>query len=291
MKDNYSENLKATCDAKIIKHILTERLDNAVIKEKMYRILYEASMSDDVNMDTDLIDECIQTLDIIDGNESYLTEEEKLIFLQGLDEKYRHYRKMQRKGKIRKVVGQISACFLTIFIMSSVVANAFGYNLMQKMLSWGKETLNLLIREQSDVEAGHNISYKIVDSNVENILRDIEPKPLLPQWLPDGFIYQDSERVERQSNTNIILYYEDAKNRVIILDYVLYNSNRQIKEFAFEKDENKVEIYEKSNIKHYIFRNLDQVQVIWDDINGAYNIHGDISVEDMKKIINSIYGG
>lgn len=91
-----------------------EKSDKAVIKEKMYRILYEASMSDDVNMDTDLIDECIQPLDLIDGDESYLAEEEKLIFLQGLNEKYRHHQKMQRKRKIIKVTGQISACFLLL---------------------------------------------------------------------------------------------------------------------------------------------------------------------------------
>lgn len=97
MKDNYSENLKANCDAEIIKHILTEKLDDTVIKEKMHRILYETSMSDDVNMDTELIDECILTLDLIDGNESDLAEEKKLVFLRGLNGKYRHYRKMQRK--------------------------------------------------------------------------------------------------------------------------------------------------------------------------------------------------
>lgn len=291
-EDKYSENEQTRSDGEIIRHILMESTAATAVKDKMYRLLYEASMSDDKNIDTDLIDECIQTLDLIENKTSYLPEEQKQALLQSLNEKCRHQQKIQRKRKIIKAVGRIAACFLIASIMSSVVVSAFGYNLMHVIVSWGKETFNLGILGQPGIETGDDMGYRIVDSNVENVLKDVEPKPLLPQWLPDGFIFQDAEKLDRQSNTNILLYYADTTKREIVLDFSIYKSdNLPVKESLFEKDENEVEIYEKNNMKHYIFQNIGQVQAVWNDSRVVYNIHGDVSVEEIKKIINSMYGG
>ncbi|MGS0764391.1 DUF4367 domain-containing protein [Syntrophomonas curvata] len=49
--------------------------------------------------------------------------------------------------------------------------------------------------------------------------------------------------------------------------------------------------YDKNNIPHYIFQNLDQMQAVWVNANIIYNVTGDVSADEMKKIIGSMNGG
>lgn len=115
---------------------------------------------------------------------------------------------------------------------------------------------------------------------------------MLPVWVPEGFTFKYAEKVVRASNTIIILYYTDSENGTVIFDMTVYNANNQVNSnSSFEKDESELQIYEKNDIKHYIFQNINQIQAVWSNSNIVYNISGDVSVEEMKKIINSMYGG
>lgn len=116
-------------------------------------------------------------------------------------------------------------------------------------------------------------------------------KPLLPEWVPDGFSFKYAEKFIRPDNTNVLLYYQDKSNKVIVFDLNIYNSNKSVTNISFEKDDSLVEIYEKSNMKHYILKNLGQVQAVWENSNILYNLSGDASADEIKKIIDSMYGG
>lgn len=62
-------NFNAISHKDIIKTILLEKENDVAVKDKMYRILYKASLADEVNMDTYLIDECVKTIGLLDGDE------------------------------------------------------------------------------------------------------------------------------------------------------------------------------------------------------------------------------
>lgn len=116
----------------------------------------------------------------------------------------------------------------------------------------------------------------------------------MPKWVPDNFAFKYAEKFSRPDNTNILLYYQDSANKVIVFDLMIYDDkeNHKTKEnINFEKDNNLVEIYEHDNVNHYILQNLGQVQAIWNKSDVVYNISGDVSVAEMKKIINLMYGG
>ncbi len=293
-KPNTSHPPNTNSDKEIIKKILSEKESDASAKDKMYRILYEASSVDNVNMDTDLIDECVKTIDLLEGNEEHLSEEKMKEMQQNIDQKFKEWQNTQHRKSIKKKIIQIAACFIFIFFTTSVVASAFGHNFINLAIDWGKETFHFSSQDQSKLpNNGDNVSERIINHDIEMIFADIQPRPSLPEWLPEDFVFKYAEKFNRIGSTNIILYYEhDTNDKIIIFDFDIYMDNKLPEiDTAFEKDENLVEIYERNSIEHYILKNIDQVQAVWSNFNIVYHVSGDVLVEEMEKIIDSLYGG
>lgn len=277
-------------DKEIIKKILLEKESDAIAKDKLYRLLYEASLADDINMDTDLINECVKTIDLIEGNEEYLPEEKIKTMRQNVDRKYRDWQRNNWRSETKKRAVQIAASFVVLLFASSVVANAFGLNVLQLVARWGNDTFNF--SSQNQEKKIQNAADRESFSSIDEVFEDISPKPILPKWMPDGFTFKYAEKFTRSDSTNVLLYYENTTNKAIIFDFNVYSADHiATTDTDYEKDDNLVEIYERSNVKHYILGNLDQVQAIWSNLNVVYNISGDLSESDIKKIIDSMYGG
>ncbi|MGB4438521.1 MAG: hypothetical protein WBJ13_04700 [Sedimentibacter sp.] len=76
MNDSGKFNTKSNKD--IISKILSEEESDAQALEKMYKMIEEASAADDLTMDTDLIDECIKTIGLLErGQENIPLEKLK----------------------------------------------------------------------------------------------------------------------------------------------------------------------------------------------------------------------
>ena len=278
-------------DKEIIRKILSEKESDADVKDKMYAILYEASSADEATMDTDLIDECVKTLDLIEGRKEYLDPEKMQAMRHKVDQRYKDLLRAQRKHRLKKLLAQSAVGLILVFFMSSAVASALGYNLVQTMVDWGKETFHLSAQNQPNVQNNaQNVFDKKNYSNVEDVLQDVAAKPLLPQWVPDGFAFKYAEKFVRLDNTNIVLYYENSAHKIIVFDFEIYTEQTSA-DASFEKDDSMVEVYEKNSIQHYIFQNIERVQAVWSSSNVIYNVSGDVSADEMKKIIDSMNGG
>ena len=87
-KTTQSFLLNSGSDKEIIKKILAEKESDAVVRDKMYGILFEVSLADDTIMDTDLIDECVKTIALIEGHEEHLSPEAIKTMRLKVDQKY-----------------------------------------------------------------------------------------------------------------------------------------------------------------------------------------------------------
>ncbi len=283
------DSLDVISDKEIIRMILSEKESDVLVKEKLYRILYEASAVDEVSMDTDLIDECIKAINLIEGKEEYLSEEKMKTMRQNVDQAYKEWQSSQHKTLVGKRIAQVAAAFILIFFTSSTVASALGYNLFQSVVNWGKDTFNLSTQSQPVEEGNSNVAEMKTYSSIQEVIKDIPVKPLLPQWVPEGFAFKYGETFKLQNHSKALLYFQEDSGKVIVFDLSIYAEGEQaVADTNFEKDENLVEVYEKDNIKYYILRNLGQTQAIWSHNNTVYNISGDISADELIKIIDSM---
>jgi hypothetical protein len=129
-------------------------------------------------MDTDLIDECVKAIDLIEGHEGRLDQERIKAMRQKVDQKYKDWLKVQRKRKLKKLLVQSAAGLILVFFMSSAVASALGYNLIQIVADWGKDTFHLSAPNQSNGQDGNNnVADRKIYGSIDDVLQDVAVKP------------------------------------------------------------------------------------------------------------------
>ena len=109
----------------------------------------------------------------------------------------------------------------------------------------------------------------------------------IPTWIPDGY---ELERIDVHLNPMQNVYfaqYENGKKTLVIT----VRSYLGIEPEKIEVKEDLVEIYEESGMEYYIFQNDVQLRALWvKDSNECY-ISGELSMEEIKNMINSIGKG
>lgn len=143
------------------------------------------------------------------------------------------------KGSIYKSYQKFAVLLL---FTSSVVANAFGLNILQLVVHCGNHTFNLSTQNHSFKNSADRKTY----SSIDEVFEDTSSKPLLPRWLPNDFTFKYAEKFTRSENTNILLYYEDSNNKAIVFDLIVYGDlHNSATDTDYEKDDNLVEVYKK----------------------------------------------
>ena len=92
--------------------------------------------------------------------------------------------------------------------------------------------------------------------------------------------------------TELRIHYKNGQTRELItFTYNVYNSIASGTMTAFEKDANALEEYFVGDVTHYIFENLGKYIAVWNQNNIECAISGDVSLTELKEMLNSIYGG
>lgn len=168
---------------------------------------------------------------------------------------------------------------------AAVSAKAFAPDFWEKVAVWTREFFRF-----EDVNDGTEGKTPDIDNNVElDSLREalgqhkVEEK-LAPTWIPDGYICTSVNAKETPKALSISAVYEkDGEYITIKIRQVIGPNPQQI-----EKNEDLIEIYSADGVDYYIFSNDKYMQTTW--IVGAYEciIIGKLTIEDMKKVIDSI---
>ena len=170
-----------------------------------------------------------------------------------------------------------AAAVLVLFMfVGTVTAYALGYNPVQYIGRWNDEHFWF-----ERVPITQELADKVSEYNNEIAC--------VPKWLPDGYVAGDLRISEQDFYTTIRSeFYKDINSNQLYIDYRIYPSSDQIS--LYEKDSIEVIEYVYSGITHYIMSNLDSTTIVWYNGNMESSIVGNISLDEAKKIINSIYG-
>ena len=111
---------------------------------------------------------------------------------------------------------------------------------------------------------------------------------LVPAWYPEGFEASEPviSRTKRYDTINVT--FQDDKERFFGIMIICYQSMEDVELFTFEKDKTPVEQYTSGGKTFYIFSNDDTITAVWADALIHESIAGNLTVEEFKKIIDSI---
>lgn len=174
----------------------------------------------------------------------------------------------------RLFISAAAVAIITIFL----VPPAFGYETFYEMVgSWTESTFRFIKRDStSDV----NVAWK-AELDAYGI-----PVSVLPTKIPEGFELQEWDISEQEvsGNTRFYAYYtKDEMHFIISVTY--YN---QPMSSNIEKDGTAVEEYKVGGVTYYLFENLQDRVAAWHVDSLECILHGDLSMDDLKMMIDSI---
>lgn len=180
-----------------------------------------------------------------------------------------------------------AAAAVVIVISLSLSANAFGWDFWNVVAKWAKETFHFSTEGQMEVseplpsDGGKYTSLQEVLS-ANNLNPD-----LVPTWIPDRYKLVDITTDETPLQETYIAFYRQEGSALKIAVKSYLNSEPE----QIEKSDDLMETYTASGITFYIFADYNQIRTAWTTESYECYISGELTIEEIKGMIDSIRKG
>lgn len=191
------------------------------------------------------------------------------------------------------LVAAIVAVVMMFFSM--VTAQALGVDIFGAIARWTADTFNFSIASHPSNNQD-NMPIPATDGEFATLQDALDAygisELVAPQWYPAGLETVKLTATPRNTGITIQGVY-DTKETSITISIRQYATaqDAQIGIGTFEKDADTVTQYECNNITHYILSNNSNYIATWANDTLVCSISGNLTVDELKQIINSIYKG
>lgn len=181
-----------------------------------------------------------------------------------------------RRRNVRALtrIALVAALIVVLLIGAAVTASALGFELWGWAPKWNQEDLRF-VTEEPGAEDVHGISSALVALGID--------EPLYPHWLPEDMKWETA-RIQLDP----VFLYEAYQGNDRVLSITIVPST--ISDTAiYQRSDADPEEYIAGKTIHYIFHDIDQTSAVWYTQNYTILIVGNITDDEMKRIIDSIY--
>ena len=170
----------------------------------------------------------------------------------------------------------VAAAAVALMVLITVTAAAVGIDIWSWVPVWNDSTFKFVPEDSAPVTS-LDIPAALKQLGIE--------EPLFPTWLPEGFELAE-QQIQMDEPVLIHSSYYCGERALMITIRPISQSSQSA---TIEKDGDSFEIYKTHDTDHYVFTNLGQTVSLWQSISYYVKISGDISVEEMISIIDSVY--
>lgn len=191
----------------------------------------------------------------------------------------------RRPNRTLKTVAAVLAVVLILAVGTTVTVKAFRVDIFSKIASWTKEIFHFSNTSQGEAPAGPEVENNLELKSLQDALAQQKiTEKIVPNWLPKGYVYKDlTVKNSPKWRTIYAIYEKNGSELVIKIRQTIGAPAHQA-----EKSDDLLEIYTANGIDYYIFSNNTALQAAWSIGEFECIIGGNITLEEMKKIINSI---
>jgi len=181
-----------------------------------------------------------------------------------------------------------AAAVVAVFVAVPFTASALRWDeIWNAVATWAKETFSFVSEGQPTPTEPVIEDERSYDALQELLAETDQDSDIVPTWIPNGYMLQDIRVDETPMQKNYMAFYTcgEKELKISIRSYMAADPEK------LEITEDIQEIYTVAGVEYYIISNFDQLRVVW--ISGSYecNISGDLTVEEMKQMIDSIGKG
>lgn len=180
-----------------------------------------------------------------------------------------------------------------VIVLSLFTVQASGFNLFRTLAEWTASVLRIGNDSSEQISMGENdlaVGETRVYETPEEMLTDLNIKGyVLPTWLPERFSLQLCEARKCEVGIDLRVIYT-AHTGCLALKW-WQDPNRDTP--LIEKDQKDVLRLFIYNIEHYIFHDEESgmEKAVWNDGDFGCRMMGDVSQEELERIVKSVYGG
>lgn len=186
--------------------------------------------------------------------------------------------KRSRRFRPRKIL--IVAAVLVLMFGSMLTAQAAGVDVFGAIGRWTEETFHFDIVQDNDRTSLFQ----------ETATQAKIPQDFVPTWVPDGFEGAEPQvdTVENYMTSIICVYSNQEKTYSVDIEH--YYNKADIETLVIEKDDTNVCSYESNGKTFYIMSDMEYLTATWTDGTFVETISGQLSMDEIKTIIDSIGG-
>lgn len=180
-----------------------------------------------------------------------------------------------------------TAAVVALILLSSVTAKAFGLDIWDAVIKWTEDTFHISIGTPGDASEPNVYDDLLYASLAEALDEEEVTTALAPTWFPAGYapLKITIERSPLQKVYTALYQNGDVHLKITIREYMTTNPE------YIEQSEGLIETYESAGIKYYLFANNARTQAVW--INGSFECYilGELTIDELKTMIDSIEKG
>ena len=214
--------------------------------------------------------------------------------LEAYQEFQQHYRPMVEERSMPKHksniilfrrIAAIAACLVLVFSFATS-ANAFSFrDVWNAVVTWAQETFSFSMGVAVS-EPVPNDEF-IYSSLADALSKDGRNSKILPTWIPEGYEQIDIIIDRNPIQESYLAIYSNGESRLkISIHLYLSTSPEQI-----ETSDTDSSVYSISGIDYYLFSNHDQNRAAWIVESYECCISGEIEMNDLILMIESIGKG
>lgn len=181
------------------------------------------------------------------------------------------------------------AATVVVLFTGMIAAQAMGFDLFGSIAKWTSETF-FFAGTQEEGETQEQVSARYYQS-MQNALRTCGlPGTLAPGWYPAGSTMPND--IEARSNNDgkmVSANFEIGEDLYFSIGIAELNDD-SLSMMTLQKDDSDVTEYLSRNRLFYIYSNVENIVASWSDEQFLISVEGNIPVEDVKQIIDSIGG-
>jgi len=212
-------------------------------------------------------------------------------YLPAEEERLEHTSKVVPPTKtVRSWLPRLIAAVMVVALLVSipVAVSAFGWkDIWNAVAQWAKETFSF-VREDQPGDSEPATEDTLGFTSLQQALAETNKNPdIVPTKIPEMYQLQDITVWDNPMQSIYTALYKcgDASLTITVRSYLDADPEK------VEINVDLLEVYEAFGVEYYIFSNHDQLRAVWIIDSYECYISGELTVEELKMMIDSIGKG
>lgn len=170
-----------------------------------------------------------------------------------------------------------------------LAATAAAFHWPDYIVEWGRELLRIAPAPSGVMELAEPNAdgYSTLAEAVAGAGMD---EARVPTWIPSRFAIKDLTLQEPPTYKVATAVYMTDKSELIIR-VSCYFEIEDIPDFNFETNNDEQDEVTRDGVTYYYTENYETLRVTWEEGKCLYSISGEVTREEMDRMVNSFYGG